>query len=230
MKTVLVAERLPDTCESALTALGFTVRRLPACPTLPMPVCDHPDLLCARLPSGALLLTREYYRLASSVLDALDVPLCLTDEHLGGVYPSDVLFDALPVGDTLYGKSGAVSAALCAGYSRFVSVRQGYARCSVALLSETAAVTADRSLSEALRRDGLAVLTIRAGHISLPIYDSGFIGGCGGCLANGCYVFFGDLGSHPDGAAIQAFAEEKKIKAVSLSDGPLSDHGGLVVL
>jgi hypothetical protein len=98
------------------------------------------------------------------------------------------------------------------------------------MLSDRVAVTADRGLADALRRSGVAVLDIRPGHIALPGYDYGFIGGAGGRLPDGTYVFFGDLTSHPDGEAIRRFAEEQKISAVSLSDEPICDRGGILCL
>ena len=98
------------------------------------------------------------------------------------------------------------------------------------LLSENCAVTADKGLYNALSSRGCDVLLIRPGHIALDGYDTGFIGGAGGCFGDGIYCFFGDILSHPDGAEIVGFAKKHKIKAVSLSDEPLSDHGGFIVL
>jgi hypothetical protein len=228
--TVLVDDRISRGCEEALVALGAKVKRIPTWDRLPEPVSGHPDLLTAKLPDGSLLLTRSYYEKSRLFWDDLGHPLTLTEEELGSSYPADVLFDALGAGNTLYGKEGAVSKTLLACYPRFVSVRQGYARCSVALLTEKAAITADRGLSEVLKRDGIDVLTVRAGHIGLPGYGYGFLGGAGGRLREGVYVFFGDLLSHPDGEAILAFCKRQKISAVSLADEPLRDYGGLLVL
>jgi len=230
MKTVLVSERLSEACAAALAKRGFIVRRMPPDPRLPEPVNDHADLLTAHLPTGELLVTESYARMAARFCATLPVPLRLTDESLGDRYPQDVLLDALAVGDRLYGKREAVSVVLRSCYRTFMALKQGYARCSVALLSDTCAVTADHGLAEALRRDGVEVLEIRAGHIRLPGYDSGFIGGAGGALGGGTYAFFGNLLSHPDGERIAVFAESKKINAVSLTDEPLSDRGGLLVL
>ena len=66
--------------------------------------------------------------------------------------------------------------------------------------------------------------------IELKGYGSGFIGGAGALIESGVYGFFGDLFSHPDGDMIAEFASRHKIKAVSLSDEPLSDNGGLLIL
>ncbi len=210
--------------------MGIRTVAIPPEKRLPDPVCGHPDLVTAKLSDGSLLMTRVYYEETRPFWETLGAAVTLTDETLGASYPRDVLFDALPVGSTLYGKENAVSQTLRAAYPRFVSVKQGYTRCSVAMLSETAAVTADLGLAKALARDGIEVLTIRPGYILLPGYDCGFIGGAGGRLTDGVYAFFGDLLSHPDGEAILRFCEEQKISAVSLSDEPLSDHGGILVM
>lgn len=228
--TVLIDPRVSEACERTLVSLGVSVKRLPLSSDLDRPVSGHPDLLTAKLPRGELLLTRRYYEANRAFFDGLGHPLCPTAEALEPQYPRDVLFDALAVGDTLYGKEGTVSRVLRREYRHFVPVKQGYARCSVAMLSDRAAVTADRGLADALRRSGVAVLDIRPGHIALPGYDYGFIGGAGGRLPDGTYVFFGDLTSHPDGEAIRRFAEEQKISAVSLSDEPICDHGGILCL
>jgi hypothetical protein len=228
--TVLIDPRVSEACERTLVSLDVTVKRLPLSSDLEGPVAGHPDLLATKLPQGELLLTRRYYEANRAFFDSLGHSIRLTDEALGPQYPRDVLFDALVVGDTLYGKDGTVSQVLRQEYRRFVPVNQGYARCSVALLSDRAAMTADRGLAEALRRDGVAVLDIRPGHIALPGYNHGFIGGAGGRLNEDSYVFFGNLASHPDGDAILRFAERQKISAVSLSDEPMCDHGGIVCL
>ncbi len=228
--TVLVDPRMSAVCEGALIALGVTVKRIPLSTELAPPLAGHPDLLMSVLPEGELLVTKGYYEANRTFFDALSYPLCVTDETLSSVYPGDVLLDALAVGDTLYGRQGAVSEVLRHRYRDFVPVKQGYARCSVAMLTDRAAITSDLGLTAALRRQGVAVLTVSPGHIALPGYDTGLIGGAGGRLDEDTYVFFGDLASHPDGDAIRRFAEEQKINAVSLSNEPMSDYGGMIGL
>ena len=228
--TVLVDPRMSVACEGALTALGVTVGRIPLSTELARPVAGHPDLLMSVLPAGELLITKRYHEANHAFFDALAYPLCVTEETLSPTYPGDVLLDALAVGDTLYGRAGAVSKVLCHRYRNFVPIKQGYARCSVAMLTDRAAITSDLGLAAALRRQGVAVLIVSPGHIDLPGYDTGLIGGAGGRLDEETYVFFGNLASHPDGDAIRRFAEEQKINAVSLSDEPISDYGGMICL
>ena len=227
--TVLIDPRVSEACERTLVSLGVSVKRLPLSSDLDRPVSGHPDLLTAKLPRGELLLTRRYYEANRAFFDGLGHPLCPTAEALEPQYPRDVLFDALAVGDTLYGKEGTVSRVLRREYRHFVPVKQGYARCSVAMLSDRAAVTADRGLADALRRSGVAVLDIRPGHIALPGYDYGFIGGASGTV-DGHALFCGDLSLHPNGESIAEFCKSHGKTAVSLSHKPLYDYGTVMLL
>lgn len=226
---ILVDNKMSDSCRSALGGYGEVIC-LPSWGGLPSPIASHPDILFYPLQDGTVLVGREYYYKNKMFFDSVGANFVLCDKTPEGQYPHDILFDALGINDTLYGKEGFASEELVKVYERFVSVKQGYTRCSVAMLSDSCAVTSDRGISEALKKDGISVLDIRPGHIRLEGYGSGFIGGAGGRIKEGLYLFFGDIMSHPDGKAIVQFASEHKIKAVSLSDEPLSDNGGLLVV
>lgn len=230
MKTVLCDPKLSDECKGKLEKMGFLVREIPPYDKLPEPIASHPDILLFKLNDERILMGQEYYLINKDFYDSLGVKILLDRNSPGGEYPSDVLFDALAVKDKLYGKKGAVSEKLTKCYSDFVPVKQGYTRCSVALLNDRCAVTADLGISRALKKDGMSVLEISAGNIVLNGYDCGFIGGAGGKLDDHTYCFFGDLGTHPDADRIISFMSDKTINAVSLSGGPLCDHGSLLVI
>lgn len=226
---ILVDAKMSDKVRSSLSLCGEVIS-LPKWRGLPEPVSSHPDMLFYPLPNGKILVGGDYYNENRDFFSSLGDLFVLDEKTPSGSYPFDVLFDCLGVKDTLYGKDGFVSDRIKENYSFFVPVKQGYARCSVAMLSDSCAVTADRGIAAALKNDGIDVLLIRSGYIELKGYDGGFIGGAGAYLGDGVYGFFGDLYSHPDGKAIAEFADKHKIKAVSLSDDTLSDNGGLLIL
>ena len=90
-------------------------------------------------------------------------------------------------------------------------------------------ITADVGISRALSEVGINVLLITPGHISLPPYEYGFIGGASGVDGKTVY-FLGDIMTHPDGKKITEFIENLGMKAVSLDSGELQDMGGIVFL
>jgi len=204
---------------------------LPPYGELPEPVCGHPDLLILPFsgPSGKTLYTYSAYRDAHRALfDALPMKTEAIDEQ-PGAYPRDLWLDGLILDGRLFAKAGCVPAAL-AGVLPTVPVNQGYARCSTLVLPDARAViTADKGISNGLRRIGWRALLITPGHIVLPGYDCGFIGGASAVIGK-TVLFFGDLRRHPDGEEMRSFIVSCGYRASDApSLGELRDCGGVIV-
>ncbi len=230
MYRIFIDNRVSDGVARALQVRHAVVIRLPSFWRLPAPVSSHADMLLFPLPDGKILTFREYFENNAGLFSGLEDRMVLTDESPGNSYPRDVVLDALGIGDTLYGHSEATSAVLRSIYRRFVPVRQGYVRCSVAAPSDGAAVTSDRGLAAVLSENGVDVLEITPGHIRLPGYDTGFIGGAGTRLPDGRVIFFGDLSFHPDGKAIAAFVNKHCPGVADVPGEQLSDLGGALII
>lgn len=65
---------------------------------------------------------------------------------------------------------------------QMVDVPQGYSRCCCMPVDDTSFITSDQGIAKALSAHDADVLLIEKGHILLPGFDYGFIGGCGGNL------------------------------------------------
>ena len=230
----IIDSRQPRKISKSLESRGFKVIGLPPFPTLSEPVSAHPDMLMF-IASGVLLTHRDYYAIAQSKIDTivasagLDILLC--DAPVGGEYPHDILFNVARVGRFLIGKQGCITHQLieiCRTISpEFIDVKQGYAKCSTCVVSDTSIITSDRGIASAARTHGIDSLLIRPGHVSLPGYDTGFIGGASGMCGGNVY-FSGNLDLHPDAVSIRAFCATHGKTAVSLSEGTLFDGGSIL--
>ena len=109
-----------------------------------------------------------------------------------------------------------------------VDVRQGYARCSSAVVDGRSVITADPGIAAALRKLGdVDVLTVTEGHVLLTGFDHGFIGGASGRVGDEL-IFNGDLSAHPDHCAIEKFAAERGIRIRYFPEFPLTDIGSII--
>lgn len=108
-----------------------------------------------------------------------------------------------------------------------VNVKQGYAKCSIAVVDEHSIITYDDGIAKACLGAGMDVLHIRAGHVLLPGYSVGFIGGCSGRIGDEI-VFNGDLSAHPDFHIIKSFIEKRGLRCTWFSDYPLTDIGSII--
>ena len=208
---------------------GAEIRPLPPSPRLPAATADHGDMLLFSA-GNHLFVPSYYYEENRTPFDGIAVTQAA--ETHGDKYPADVFMNAFIIGGCLYGRIDAVSGAILSYAAekgiRPVPVRQGYAKCSTALLPD-AAVTADAGICHALRENGMEALLIPPGHIKLPGYDYGFIGGASFYM-DGCLYFFGNIEAHPAYRQIKELCARRGVTPVSLSSGPLCDYGGAMVL
>ena len=147
-------------------------------------------------------------------------------------YPNNVLLNCLFLGNRLYGKLSAIDETVleyCKEQEiELVNVNQGYTRCSTLVVNDNAVITADPSIEDALRKNGVEVLRISQGQIRLVGFDYGFIGGCSGRINNTIF-FFGNIREHSDCSGIKDYIMQHNSKIEILCENmPLTDIGGFV--
>lgn len=236
-----------------------TVCRSRSCRTLP--VCDTMNIMkkahLSKLAGRPLqdYLQENGYQLCpvagsstapAAIRTHADLYFCSLGERLfcgdparvGGVYPEDVCYNAACTGkyfihNPKYTAPELQEAAHKAGL-QCIAVEQGYAGCSTLVVDPNAIITADRGIAAAAEQHGLDVLLIRRGHILLPSYDYGFIGGAAGRLADrggtsGTIVFNGNVAAHPDFRAMESFILHHDYSLKYFRSYPLTDIGGVII-
>lgn len=161
-----------------------------------------------------------------------EAPIVHADEsQLGPEYPNDVRYNAACTGkyfihNLRYTAPELLEKAKELGME-LIDVKQGYAKCSTVIVDEDSIITYDNGIADACEDAGMDVLRICAGHINLPGYDTGFIGGTAG-LIPGEVVFNGDLEEHPNFPEIEDFINEHGLTCRWFPDYPLTDIGSII--
>lgn len=237
VKIAIVDSRITPDAERRLMSEGYRVVTLPPFSRLSEAVASHPDMLIARL-GNEYISYADYSEEASYVFSDLSLLLrgtgarfTLTSDEVFPSYPRDVGLNALLMGKKLFCRRASASESLVLRAQALgievVDTKQGYPACTVLKLSDTAAITADRGMARVLGENGIRVTLIGEGHISLPPYEYGFIGGAGEAHEGKLYLF-GDPTTHPDGEIIVSSAESEGLRVVPLSSGVLTDLGGII--
>lgn len=217
----------------ALRSRGVSAVELEPCDTLPAPVRSHADLLLAHL-GGKKAVLSPHSGKNCDLLAKLGFEAEVGENLPAAPYPHDAVYNAALFGRFCMGNWNALDPALRravekSGY-QVLSVRQGYARCSVCILSERALITEDRGIAKAAERAGISSLLVSPGAVSLPGYPFGFLGGCCGKLGKNLLAFTGAIEAHPDYENILRFADGEGVSLLSLTDRPLFDVGGILPL
>ena len=228
----VAGENLSQKCRNRLEELGFEVELLPAYKRLGKGVDTHADLMVFPLEDRIF----TYRELSESLCDLTDklrgrgYTVEMTDKIPSEKYPRDIALNFLQIGKYIfcnrkYASQEVLSYAESRGYT-VVNVNQGYARCTACPVSDSGVISADPSMLSAADNKGIKNLSISVGSVVLEGFDYGFIGGSCGAFGNSLY-FAGDLCAHPDGERIESFCGSVGVKAVSLSDEPLTDVGSI---
>ncbi|MCR5010641.1 MAG: hypothetical protein K6A91_06870 [Clostridia bacterium] len=153
---------------------------------------------------------------------------------LGPEYPSDVLYNAVVTEKFLICNTSTVSQDLMQAVKdlypdiRMINVAQGYTKCNVVVVDDSHFITEDEGIYKALcASDGPECLLISAGHVELPGYKRGFIGGTSGRIGDEIW-FNGDLNAHPDAEKIVNFICGCDLTVSWISDRPLVDIGSII--
>ncbi|MBR4072733.1 MAG: hypothetical protein IKK24_02210 [Clostridia bacterium] len=229
-------ERISPQAVNRLLQYGYENISLPAFSALPQPVSAHPDMLFFQF--GNKLITHKlYYKEAKRQLDKIcdkcGFELALTDENIGSAYPNDVLFNAAFIGNSIIGNLSFISKHIKTFASengvKLINTRQGYAKCSICVVSDNAIITPDSGIERDLKRNtDIDVLKISEGFVGLNGYNTGFIGGATGTDSENVY-FCGDIEYHPDKDKIIKFCNKYLKNAICLTDTPLYDVGTIML-
>lgn len=194
-------------------------------------ISSHPDLIMS-IVDNSLLIDEDAHKRIFTQLDALRIPYVRTSSELSELYPNDIAYNAVVTKQHLFHKLKYTQSLLlqhCINTDKnLIDIKQGYSKCSTVVIDDRHLITADQGIYQAAK-DFLNVLLVQPGFVALPGFDTGFLGGSSGAIAN-TVVFHGDLSRHPDFIRIKDFIEGAGKSLLYFSDFPLTDIGSVLVL
>lgn len=191
---------------------------------------DHADMQCLIIDNTAFVLS-----CCKQLADALskDYHVVLCDGNISGTYPANVGLNAVVLGKRLICRIPSLNSKVkkyCGNHGyELIHVNQGYAKCSCAVVSDNAIITADNGVYSSLKELNIDILKIEEGRVRLDGAGYGFIGGAGGYDRDSHTLYFcGNICLHPDYDSISSFCEKHGTKIISLTEDELTDIGGIV--
>lgn len=218
---------------SKINKLGIRTMSVGENGSVAKPLRFHSDMLCHHTGGGKILLSKEQKELFEA-LKKYNFEPCFISEELCEKYPFDIRLNCLRIGSLLFANINFMSEKIrsfCQENSiELVAVKQGYARCSAAIVNERAVITQDRGMARAFYQKGVDVLLIDGSDITLDGYESGFIGGACSLIDKNTLLFFGDISRLRDYKSISEFLKKHKCEGVCLDNIPPTDIGGMIPL
>ena len=212
-----------------LLSRGISAFDILPCAAITDGTAAHADLHLLHLGGRKIILSREQRENVEKLIE-LGFDVQVLDTPLGDKYPSDVPLNAALLGKYAILNPKTVYPNIDFSGRTLIPVRQGYTKCSVVPVTESAIITDDVSIASAAEKSGLAVLLVSKGDVALPGREYGFIGGCCGLIAPDIMLFNGTLSSHGDADRIRAFLSSFGVRAEEAGDFQLTDIGSILPL
>lgn len=214
MSAFVMSDEYPKLCK-AIEIFGYDIILSDKILQFNTPEQRHIDMQMLKINNDIFLL-KECNNL-KRLRENKDYNIILCKNNIDGKYPH---CEAIDVSVKNYCKENGIE---------IVDVKQGYTRCSTAVIGKNSAITADSSIYNALTKNGIDVLKIDSGSIRLDGYDYGFIGGACTMIDDGTVAFFGDIKTNPNFRKIERFCIIHNVKIINLAENkPLTDVGGAV--
>ena len=217
MSRIYISSKGYTEIKQMLSERGHQPAFIEPCKTVSEPLAEHMDLFMCKLGTSP----------KSPVFHG-DLSI------LKRSYPLDVPYNAVVTERFMICNLSTVSADLMKNVTdlypaiQIINVKQGYTKCNVIPLDDRHFITEDRGIYKALQNvKDAECLLVDAGHVLLPGFNRGFIGGCCGRIGDDIW-FNGDIKMHPDCKRIESFIRSCGFGIIYVSDRPLNDIGSII--
>lgn len=230
LKNVIVDYRIDRKEKNVLLENGYNVLTVPKYEGVYNAISGHPDIQLCIINSNTIIVHNNMPYGFIIELEKLGLNIIKSKNNIKNKYPYDIILNAVNLKNFFIHNIKYTDTNLYKKISHkcLINVKQGYTKCSTAIINDKAIITNDSGISKAASKNGLDVLLLPKGDIELTDFDYGFIGGTCGILDNNTIAFYGNLKHYKYGGEVLSFIEKYNLKPIYLRNGKLIDRGSLI--
>ncbi|MBU5427325.1 hypothetical protein KQI41_13100 [Tissierella pigra] len=231
---VIVDRRIDEEIENNLKKLGLKIIKTIKCNEVHESISYHPDIVIHPLNHNTLVIAPNVFDYYKEELKGTGIKLIKGEKYLGCKYPDDIAYNVgrlsrIAIHNFKY-TDNVLKFYLKKENIEFINVKQGYSKCSLAVVGEDSAITSDYPMYKRLTDLGYKILLVNPGNIILKDQNYGFIGGTNGSLYNKKSIISGTLNEHPNKTEIFNFFLDNRVELIFLSQKTLLDIGTIITL
>lgn len=219
MKNLIIDSRIRD-LEYEYLSKYFNVIKLPLSDDVYEEISGHSDIFYAKINGTIITAPNAKY---------IQQDFIIGNKKVEKDYPHDVLYNVCQIGDKIIGSKYTDES-----IKPDIIVKQGYVKCSIAIIENKYCITTDRKISNILTENSIDNLYIQENNIRLLKKDSslsymrGFIGGASLSFDNK-FVLFGDIDKLESSKQIKNYLKERDIELVNFKGLDVYDYGSGVI-
>ncbi len=232
---VIIDGRVSDEIINNLKILNIkTIIPTIKCNDVDDSISFHPDIVIHPINHDTLIIAPSVFDYYDEKLNGLGIKLIKGTNYLNREYPLNIAYNIGRIGNYAFHKIEHTDQVVKSYFKNekieMIDIKQGYSKCSMAIVNDSSIITADKSIHSKLISLGYDALLIDSGHIILDMQKYGFIGGTMGNLSENLLMFSGNIDDHPNKIEIVNFIKQKGIEIIYLSKEKIIDVGTIICL
>lgn len=233
-RIAIVDGRVDNEIVTNLEKHNITVIKSIECKELDPNIAYHPDMVMHPISYDTLIIAPNVYDYYKENLSPLGIKVIKGETKLENKYPKDIAYNVARLKDVAIHNFRYTDEILKFYFKRqnieLVNIRQGYSKCSLAVIDDISGITSDKYMYKKLIQKGYDLLLIKPGYIKLYGYEYGFVGGTCGNFSKKSILFSGVFNNHPDFKKMVSFIESRNIDIKILSKSSIKDIGTIITL
>ncbi|KGM99606.1 hypothetical protein IRP63_08590 [Clostridium botulinum] len=234
MKKLIVDYRISKKEENSLLKLGYDLLACPSSNKLYYAICGHPDIQIHIIDEKNIIVHKDMPPKFIENLKKLNINVIVSASSLSNKYPQDIVLNAVNFSKYFIHYLNYTDKNLLSEIKmlnkKLINTKQGYTKCSTAIVSDNAIITSDKNIAKSLQNENIDILLLSPGDILLPGLNYGFIGGTCGLIEKDILAFYGSLECYAYGKEVLNFLKKHKVEPIFLSKGKLIDRGSILKL
>ena len=229
---VIVDYRASKSTFDALLKLNYNVIKTPAVSSVYDAINGHSDIMFHKIMENKAVCEPSVYDYFKEKLPACSLKKGNT--LIKNNYPYDIAYNVCQVSDKIICNIKYTDKEILNQYDemgyRPIDVKQGYAKCSICVVSDNAIITADKGIAKIAEANDIDVLLTSNDDVKLPGMKNGFFGGATGLLSKDRLAVNGNIKYHRDHKRILDYCSNYGVNVISLNDEEIVDIGSIIVI
>ena len=235
MNKLIIDKRMREIEKNKLKELGYELLEINSNKILYPEISSHVDIFCTKIKNNLIVENSQYNLIKENVKKEIKVIQGLTT--IGEKYPEDIKYNVCIVGNCAIHNFNytdrKIQEVLKKEKYSLINVKQGYSKCSIAVIDENSLITADEGIYNKLKRYNFDILFIDY-KLNIKLLNEkgyspmkGFIGGAISRIGNKVFIA-GDIEKIDKNKEIKKFIQKKGLEVISFDNLEAIDYGGII--
>lgn len=232
MKYAIIDYRASVKTADALEKYGFNVVLTPHLDHVYTTICGHTDIMLYKPCNKTIIVEPNvvgYFKEKMPGVEVISGNTILNDK-----YPYDIAYNVANIGNNIICNKNFTDTKILEFANKnginILNTKQGYAKCSICVISNDAVITSDKNIQSVLNKNNVDVLMVDDSKIKLNNFEHGFIGGATGLLNENILAVNGNIELHSNYNEIIEFCKKYDVEVISLNNEEIFDIGSIIIV